>query len=83
MSKAEKNRKCFIFPKVTQEMCTDISVVTCREKMLHLNITDVHKDLQGYHNIVNSFYIQQTNHKKKNIVILSLTERGKKYISFA
>lgn len=50
--------------------------------MLHLNITDVHKDLQGDHNIVNSFYIQQTNHKK-NIVILSLTERGKKYISFA
>lgn len=33
--------------------------------MLHLNITDVHKDLQGDHNIVNSFYIQQTNHKKK------------------
>lgn len=52
-------------------MCTDISVVTCREKMLHLNITDVHKDLQGDHNIVNSFYIQQTNHKKKYSYTLS------------
>lgn len=52
-------------------MCTDISVVTCREKMLHLNITDVHKDLQGDHNMVNSFDIQQTNHKKKYSYTLS------------
>lgn len=58
-------------------MCTDISVVTCREKMLHLNFTDVHKDLQGDHNIVNSFDIQQTNHKK-NIVILALSHRKRK-----
>lgn len=44
-------------------MCTDISVVTCGEKMLRLNCTDVHEDLQGEHTIVNSFDIQQTNHK--------------------
>lgn len=47
--------------------------------MLHLNITDVHKDLQGDHNMVNSFDIQQTNHKKKYSYTLSHWKRKKVY----